>query len=127
MFKPNTEYRSLDFGDSLESSGIEVAPSRLIRCKFASRRTYLDFSRQFLPLRIRPRTCGKITPAATDSRSQPELLHQRAASLCLCREPEGAGAGGGEAPFRGPIQGMWSREVAGGIPCGEGPELIGCV
>ena len=66
-------------------------------------------------------------PGATDSRSQPEHHDQRASSLCLCREPEGAGAGGGEAPFRGPIQGMWSREVfkgGGGRDClRRGPRI----
>jgi len=126
MLKPNIECDVLDLSKSLESSGIEVALSRLIRCKFAPKRIYLYFALQALTLRIGPRTCRK-SPWCNRSRSQPEPQSQRASSLCLCSEPEGAGAGGVEAPFRGFIQGMWSREGAGAIVYGEGPELIGCV
>jgi len=61
MLKPNTECHDLDLRKSLESSGIEVALSRLIRCKFAPKRIYLYFALQALTLRISPRTCGKIT------------------------------------------------------------------
>jgi hypothetical protein len=83
MFQPNTEYRILDTRGNVKSSGIEVALSRLIRCKFAPKRIYLDFSRQPLPLRIRRRTCGKITlvqqiPEANLSLNASELPH------CAC-------------------------------------------
>jgi len=61
MLKPNIECDVLDLRKSLESSGIEVALSRLIRCKFAPKRIYLYFALQALTLRISPRTCGKIT------------------------------------------------------------------
>jgi len=61
MLKPNIECDVLDLSKSLESSGIEVALSRLIRCKFAPKRIYLYFALQALTSRINPRTCGKIT------------------------------------------------------------------
>ena len=61
MLKPNTECSVLNLKKILESSGIEVALSRLIRCKFAPKRIYLYFALQALTLRISPRTCGKIT------------------------------------------------------------------
>jgi hypothetical protein len=61
MLKPNTECSVLNLKEILESSGIEVALSRLIRCKFAPKRIYLYFALQALTSRINPRTCGKIT------------------------------------------------------------------
>jgi hypothetical protein len=109
MFKPNTEYRILDLRENLNSSGIEVAISMLIRCKFAPRRIYLDFSMQPLPLRIRLRTCGNITlvqqiPEANLGLNASELPH------CACAaSPKGLAQAverpHSEAPFRGSIQG----------------------
>jgi hypothetical protein len=131
MFKPNTECRVLDLRQSLESSSSEVAISRLIRCKFASRRIYLDFSRQPLPLRINTRTCGKITlvPQIPEANLS---LNIRELPRCACAaSPRGRAQAvvrpHSEAPFKGCGQGRWLREVAGGIVYGEGPELIGCV
>ena len=105
MFKPNTDYCSLDFVDSLESSGIEVAPSRLIRCKFAPRRIYLDFSMQALPLRIRPRTCGKINLAHQIPEANPSLNTSELPRCACAASPKGRAQAvarpHSEAPFKG--------------------------
>jgi hypothetical protein len=131
MFKPNTEYRILDSRENLKSSGIEVTISRLIRCKFAPRRIYLDFSMQPLPLRIRLRTCGNITLVQQIPEASLGLNASELPRFACAASPKGRAQAvvrpHSEAPFKGCGQGMWSREVAGGIPCGEGPELIGCV
>ena len=83
------------------------------------------------PLEDPPPNLRQRHPRCNRSRSHLEPQYQRASSLCLCRESEGAGAGGGEAPFRGSIQGMWSRDVVKGgggrDSLRRGPELIGCV
>jgi hypothetical protein len=121
MFKPNTEYRILDLRENLNSSGIEVAISMLIRCKFAPRRIYLDFSMQPLPLRIRLRTCGNITlvqqiPEANLGLNASELPH------CACAaSPKGLAQAverpHSEAPFKGGDQGRWRA----GFPAARAP------
>ena len=132
MLKPNTECSVLNLKETLESSGIEVALSRLIRCKFAPKRIYLYFALQALTLRIQTPNLRQNHPGATDpeanlSLKASELPRFACAVLCLCSEPEGAGAGGGEAPFRGSIQRLHSRDVVkggGGRDClRRGPRI----
>jgi hypothetical protein len=105
----------------MERPGVEVALSRLIRCKFAPRRIYLDFSMYPLPLRIRPRTCGKITLVQQIPEANLSLNTSELPRFACAASPKGRAQAvvrpHSEAPFKGGGQGRWRA----GFPAAKAP------
>jgi hypothetical protein len=109
MLKPNTECSVLNLKEILESSGIEVALSRLIRCKFAPKRIYLYFALQALTLRIQPPNLRQNHPGATDPEANLSLKASELPRFACAVSPKGRAQAvvrlHSEAPFKGCGQG----------------------